>query len=266
MRLTQRLQEVGRITAVDALRFAQDLSEAKSELLSAIEALSEAREAVGSALGVSAAVGFGEAFEPLGLLTQAGSGCRPIAGLAARPDRQAAAQRLAQAETAASGSRLAYLPELRLQSLYSARLSTSFETPFPPSRELVHDWGARANLVWTAYDGGQRASEVQRADAEVLRLRAAADQLILDTDLEQRRSRRLVSVTRENLAAAQASVEAARKLDELSRKALELGTASSLEVVDAARRLRAVEITLAVREVEALSAQLRARLALAVCE
>ena len=266
MRLTQRLLEVGRITAVDALRFTQDLSEAQSERVSAVEALSQAREALGSALGLPEAVALDENFDALALLSAAGSGCRPIASLTARPDRLAAAERVAQAQTSVRAARQAYLPELRLTSLYSARLSPGFETAFLGSRELVHDWGARANLVWTAFDGGARAAELLRSEAELVRQRALEQQVVIDTELEQRRAQRLLSVSQANLAAAEASVDAARKIDGLSRKALELGTASALEVVDAARRLRGVEITLALREVEALSAQVRAHMALAICE
>lgn len=266
MRLTQRLLEVGRVTAVDALRFAQDLSEAQSELVSAVEALSQAREALGMALGVHEAVGIAVDLDVQALLPQNGLDCQPITNLDARPDRQAAQLRVEQARAAASGARLAYWPELRLSSLYGARLTPSLEVSGEGTRELVHDWGARANLVWTVYDGGQRAADVLTADSEVTRLGAERAQTISDSEQERRRSSRLQSVTRANLEAAQSSVEAARKLDVLSRKALELGTASALEVVDAARRLRAVEITLAVREVEELAARVNARLALAICQ
>jgi outer membrane protein TolC len=267
MRITQRLTEVGRATAIDGLRFSQDLSEAQSELVTAIEALSQARRALGQALGVPAAVSVSESFDAASLLTQAGSRCRAIASLDARPDRLAAARAVegaAQAERAAS---YAYWPELRLSTLYSARLAPGlFEANLSGSRELVHDWGARASLVWTVYDGGQRASDVARAEADTLSQRAEQARLVVDSEQELRRARRLVSVTAANLDATKKSVDAAREIDRLSRKALELGTATTLEVVDAARRLRAVEITLALREVEELAARVRLGMTLAICE
>jgi outer membrane protein TolC len=266
MHLTQRLLEVGRVTAIDALRFSQDLSEAQSELVSAVEALSEAREALGVALGVREAVGIVPELDVQALLPQVGSDCRAIADLSARADRQTAQLRVDQAQAAADSARLAYLPELRLTTLYSARMIPSLEVRGEGAREVVNDWGARANLVWTVYDGGQRSADVLRADAEISRLRAEQEQVVIDSTQERRRSQRLVSVTRIDREAAQTSVNAARRIDQLSRKALELGSATALEVVDAARRLRAVEITLALREVEELSAQANARLALAICE
>ena len=266
MRLTQRLLEVGRVTAVDALRFSQDLSEAQSELVSAVEALSQAREALGVALGVREPVGIAAELDVQTLLPQNGADCRPIAELDARPDRQAAQLRVDQARAAASGARLAYLPELRFSSTYLARLSPAVEATGEGVREVINDWSARANLVWTVYDGGQRSAEVARADVEAFRLRAEQEQVIIDSAQERRRSQRLVTVARANLEVAQSSVDAARKLDQLSRKALELGSASALEVVDAARRLPAVETTLALREVEELAARVDARLALAICE
>ena len=266
MRLTQRLLEVGRVTAVDALRFTQDLREAQSELVSAVEALSQAREALGVALGVREAVGIQAELDVQALLPRTGSDCRALASLDARADRQSAQLRVDQAQAAADSARLAYLPELRLTTLYSARLIPGLEVRGEGAREVVHDWGARANLVWTVYDGGQRSADVVRADAEIRRLRAEQEQLVIDSAQERRRSQRLLNVTRVQREAAQASVEAARRIDGLSRKALELGSVSALEVVDAARRLRAVEITLTLRQVEELAAHVNARLALAICK
>lgn len=266
MRITTRLAEVGSITALNALRFSQDLSDAKSELVSAVETLSQSRRALGQALGLREPVSIAPSFDAEALLTQAGTGCRPIAKLDARLDRQAAAKLVAGSEAAEHAARLAYLPELRLTSTYGARRAFAVEFNLTGGRQLVHDWIARANLVWTLYDGGVRSSDVTRAQADLHSQRADQERVTIDSELEYRRAQRLVAVTAANLEAARASVEAAREIDRLSRKALELGTATALEVVDAARRLRSVEVTLAVREVEELAARVRQRMTLAICQ
>jgi outer membrane protein TolC len=262
MRITSRLAEVGSVTALNALRFSQDLSDAKSELVSAVEALSQARRALGQALGLREAVGVTDNLDAQQLLSL----CRPIAQLDDRLDRQAANKLVDSGEEAARAAKLAYLPELRLTSQYAARLTPALEAQLSGGRELVNDWSARASLAWTLYDGGSRSSDVTRAEADLLAQRADLERVNIDTELELRRSQRLVSVTGANLEAARASVEAAREIDRLSRRALELGTATALEVVDAARRLRAVEVTLALREVEELAARVRQRMTLAICE
>lgn len=266
MRITSRLVEVGSVTALNALRFSQDLSDARSELVSAVEALSQARRALGEALGLPEAVGVIESFDAEQLLSETSTGCHPIAQLDARLDRRAANKLVDSGEEAERAAQLAYLPELRLTSQYAARLTPALESQLSGSRELVNDWSARANLVWTLYDGGSRSSDVTRAQAELLSQRADLERVNIETALELRRSQRLVSVAGANLQAARDSVAAAREIDRLSRRALELGTATALEVVDAARRLRSVEVTLALREVEELAARVRQRMTLAICE
>lgn len=262
MRITSRLAELGSVTALNALRFSQDLSDAKSELVSAVETVSEARRALGRALGLREAVGVTDDFDVQQLLSQ----CHPISKLDDRLDRQAAKKLVDSGEEAERAAKLAYLPELRLTSQYAARLTPALESQLSGSRELVDDWSARVNLAWTLYDGGARSSDVTRAEADLVAQRADLERVNIDTALELRRSQRLVSVTGATLEAARASVEAAREIDRLSRRALELGTATALEVVDAARRLRAVEVTLALREVEELSARVRLHMTLAICQ
>ena len=262
MRITSRLAEVGSVTALNALRFSQDLSDAKSELVSAVEVLSQARRALGQALGLREAVGVIDNLDVQQLL----SDCHPITQLDERLDRRAARKLVDSGAEAARAAKLAYLPELRLTSQYAARLTPALEAQLSGGRELVNDWSARANLAWTVFDGGSRSSDVTRAEADLLAQRADLEQLNIDTELEFRRSQRLVSVTSATLEAARASVESAREIDRLSRRALELGTATALEVVDAARRLRAVEVTLALREVEELAARVRQHMTLAICQ
>jgi outer membrane protein TolC len=267
MRLTERLVALGKATSLDALRFEQDLSEAQSNLVSANEALSQGREALGGALGLRDAVGLAGEFDPLGLLSPQVSGCRSLAGIEDRPDRRAAALRSQQANGARRAASYAYLPELRLTSQYLASYGqqpSAFVTLEPP-RGLLHDWSANANLVWTLYDGGARSALVDTAAADAAAARAQQERTAIASGTEVRSSWRLVQVSQANLEIAQRSASAAREMDRLSRKALELGSASALEVVDAARRLRATEITVAAREVEAVAAQVRAYMALAVC-
>ena len=130
---------------------------------------------------------------------------------------------------------------------------------------MQHNWAATASLVWAVFDGGARAADVARAHAGEIDARAARDTAVIETTTEYRASRRLLSVAQTNADIARQSLEAAQNVDRLSRKALELGNASGLEVVDAARRLRRSEITMAMREVELIAARVRANLAASVC-
>jgi outer membrane protein TolC len=265
MRLTERLVELGRATALDKLRFEQDLGEAESGVVSANEALSQARQALGDALGLPQAIGLAEEFDTTQLLAPQTSGCRPLAQLGDRPDRLAAEQRASQAAQAAHAASLAYLPSLRLGSQYDASYGAPSTVVTEGTRAVLQTWSATANLVWTVTDGGARRAGITQAEAESLAAKAGVDAATLATTGEYRTAIRLVSVAQANLDIAQRTLEAARTMDQLSHTALQLGKASALEVVDAARRLRSVEITAAAREVELLAARVRAQLTLTVC-
>lgn len=262
MHLTERLVALGRATSLDALRFSQDLSEAENAVISADETLSQVREDLGAALGLA---------EPIAVTPEldvelAGVGCRPLARLEDRSDRRAAQKHAEQAALGSRAAELAYLPELRVVTQYEATYGgLGFRNPYDAPREVGHRWTAAANLVWTVYEGGARAADAARAQAETAEARAAEDAARIGSVTEYRRAVRLLAVTRASLDIAERSLEAARQADSLSRKALELGTASALEVVDAARRLRAVESALATREVDWLAAKVRAQLARADC-
>lgn len=262
MRLTERLVALGRATSLDALRFSQDLSEAQNAVISANETLSQVREDLGQALGLA---------EPIAVTPEldigfAAVGCRPLARLEDRSDRRAAHERAEQAALSSRAADLAYLPELRVVSQYEASYGGfGLRNPYEAPREVDHRWTASANLVWTVYEGGVRSADELRARAETADARAAEDVAANASVTEYRRAKRLVAVTRASLDIAEQSLEAARQADSLSRKALELGSASALEVVDAARRLRAVESALATREVDWLAAKIRAQLSLADC-
>ena len=266
MRLTERLVALGRATALDAWRFAQDLGEARTRVVSANEALSEAREALGQALGLPEAVRLATSFDVSRLLTAQDAGCQRVARLADRADMRAADARIEQAERATSAAELAYLPEIRLGSQYVGTFAPTSAITYEGQRGLLHNWSATANLVWSLLDGGARAGGVRTAEADLHAARSEQTATQIAAHFEQRKAERLVQVARANLTIAEQNLTAARHVDALSHKALELGHASALEVIDAARNLRAVEIAHAVSEVDLLAATLRQQLVLAICD
>lgn len=265
MRLTERLRDLGRATELDVARYAQDLGEAEANLVASNESLSQAREALGNALGLGEPVAVPDGFELLSVLSQQDSGCTALSQLDARADLTAARARKTQAELSVRAAEFAYLPELRLVSQYTANYAPTTAITFDGERGLLHNWNATANLVWTAFDGGLRASEVTRSEAAVRVATAEQRATRIAAETEWRRTARLVAVAQAHTEIAQRNLAAARSLDALSRKAQELGTASAIEVVDAARRLRQSEAALAVRDVELQAARVRAYMAKAIC-
>lgn len=265
LQMTRRLVELGRGTELDVQRFVQDLSDARSQLVGAQEALAEARDSLGVALGLREAVAVASDFDVSTLLTPRGAGCKPLPSLSERSDRRAAQAQLAQARASARAAELAFLPEIRVQSQYLASYAPTSAVTFSGRRGLLHNWSVSANLRWTVYDGGTRAAALGDARAAARSAAAQQQATAIATTRESRAAKRLVSVATANVEISRQGTEAARTVDRLARRAMELGHASALEVLDAARRLRQSETTLAVREVELAAARLRALMAGASC-
>jgi outer membrane protein TolC len=263
LHMTERLVELGRATALDLARFTQDLYEVQGAVVSGDEALWQAREALGSAFGLGEPVSVAPGFEPSAFLRDArASGCEPLSALSERAQLRAAQGRERRAEAALSATRSAYLPELQLSTSYSA-----IHAPLAPETdaEWIQNVGVTASLAWTVFDGGQRRANMRAAHAELTQAQAEHRARGIAAQTEYRRAQRLVIVARTNLEIATHNLDAAQRADALSRKAFELGNASALEGVDAAKRLRTAEITLALRGIELAGAQIRAHMALAQC-
>ncbi len=263
LHMSERVVELGRATALDLARFTQDLYEAQGAVVAGDEALWQAREALGNALGLGEPVSVAPVFEPSAFLGDARtSGCEPLSALSERADLRAAQGRELRAERALTATRHAYLPELQLSTGYSA-----IHAPLASNTdaEWIQNVNITASLAWTVLDGGQRKANVRAAHAEMTQAQAEHRGRQIAAQTEYRRAHRLVTVARANLEIATHNLEAAQRADALSRRAFEIGNASALEGVDAAKRLRAGEITLALRGVELVDAQIRAQMALAQC-
>jgi outer membrane protein TolC len=218
---------------------------------------------LGNALGLGEPVSIAPTFEPSAFFSEPdAAGCTAVPALSDRADLRAARRRERQARRSVRAARWAYLPELQLNAGYSA-----IHAALPPQTdaEWIQNVSATASLAWTAFDGGLRRANLHAAEADLTNAQADHRALQIAAQTESRRAHRLVSVARSNLEIARSTLEAAQKTDSLSQRAFELGDASALEGVDAAKRLRAAEITLALRGVELVHAQLRAHLALAQC-
>ena len=257
--VSQRLLELGRATPLDTIRFEQDLFEAQRALVNAQESRRQAREGLGLALGLPTATQVPEDFELNALLTTApDSGCRALSAPQERADARAAATAVESAEEAATASRLAYLPELLLSVNYDHRVDTGLSGP--AERLRLSNLIVGATLSWTIWDGGIRGAAMDAADAEVRRAQGAERAVRNNLAILGRRSARAVTVAQQNLDIATQALRSAHKADDLSRRAFELGKATALEGVDAARNLRSAQINATLRETDLLIALLRARL------
>ena len=84
--------------------------------------------------------------------------------------------------------------------------------------------------------------------------------------VEVTQAQRSVTVANDALTVAKRARELAAETDRLSQRAFEAGAGTSFDLVDASRRLREAELSLAVRELEMVRAKITALLATASCK
>ncbi|WP_224366271.1 TolC family protein [Hyalangium versicolor] len=257
--LAQRRLELGAGTQLDVVRVQQDAETARDAVVSGDESLRQSREALGLALGVQGGVGLAQGTTLVALLTQARQDCHQLESLDRRADLAAARARLTVAERGVTEVKGAYAPTLALQS-------TTAAITVDPGFAEVPTWNIGAALVLPFWDGGVREGRlrVARAQAEVARQNVVALERSVEVEVNQ--SRRAVTVaqaTRDIAARARALAE---ESDRLTRRSFEVGTGTSLELVQSAGALRQAELQLVLREFQFQDTQVTAFLTEAACD
>jgi outer membrane protein TolC len=265
LQLARRMQELGRATALDTQRFVQDLHAASAAVIAHDEALAAARDALGVLLGRGEPVGVAPSFPIDALDDGTAPACDALPDLSERADLREAKLRRRAAEASERRARAAYLPELRVETGYTADYASRTAITERGSRGVLHDWSVLANVTWSAFDGGARAARMDAAAAERTAAEAAADAAWQRVRADASRLQRWVKLGDERLQLAHETLDTARLTDELARKAFELGKSTALEVVDAASKLRSAELEVEVRTVELSLVRLRRRLLSSHC-
>ena len=103
----------------------------------------------------------------------------------------------------------------------------------------------------------------QRAQADQASQRLLAARRAAEVQVEQ--ARRAVRVAEQSRAVSQRARDLAAETERLSRVSYEAGSATSLDLIDAGRRLREGESQLALRELELVRVRITSLLALARC-
>ncbi|HWO89956.1 MAG TPA: TolC family protein [Gemmatimonadales bacterium] len=145
------------------------------------------------------------------------------------PELAEARIRLSSARAAEAAARAARLPELRLTAgiVDRGRASGNFQA----------EWQAGLGVSYALWTGGGRASQIRRAAAET---RAAAEQVRLaEQSLEQSLDRALAALreARARVVALRAAAEQSEEVARIERTALEIGTATQNEYLEAEANL-----------------------------
>jgi outer membrane protein TolC len=257
--LTSRKRALGVATGLDVLRADQDVSSARSAVVSGDEALRKAREALGLALGVPEQVGVSRGIAIDAVAAEAERTCPAIGGVAERSDYLAAQKKLAIAERTLGNIERAFLPTLNAQSTLA---STTADLGNATPRTT---WNVTAVLSVPIWDGGAKYGALGSARAVRDQSSFQLESVRRGATIESAQARRGITVAEASLEVARQAEKQAAEVDRLTQAGYRAGQGTSLELVVAASALRAAQITLALREFDVVNARLQALFALARC-
>jgi multidrug efflux system outer membrane protein len=258
LELTKKRTAIGSGTQLDVVRFEQDVAIARATLVQGDESLRQSRENLGLALGENETYGVPPGFTLDGVERDAAALCKPTSAND-RADILAARKSIEIAERAVTDADLRYLP--------TAQVSTTATYASQILQTTKHyAWSIQGLLTIPIWDGGERYGAHRSAIAETEQARLRAVNTTRGATIEVNRATRAVDVTRQALDVAKKSRDLAADVERLSRTSFEVGAGTSFDLVDASRRLREAELTLAVRELDLIQAKISALLAASTCQ
>lgn len=161
-------------------------------------------------------------------------------------------RRRAEAAAAARGAaRATWFPELRLTGAYVDRGSAA--------GDFAAEWQAGLSLAYPLFTGGQRASTIRKADADTRAAQGQARLTELSLALGMDRALAAVRETHARAAALGTAVEQSLEVARIERLALEVGSGTQTDYLDAEATLLRARAAL----IEARHAEIAARVELA---
>jgi outer membrane protein TolC len=262
--LAGRRVALGAGNALDTVRADQDVSVARSAVVTGDESLRQARETLGLALGSAEPWGVPPDINLNGVEASARATCTSAATIEERADIVAARGNTEIANRNIDDARLRLSPTVDLVSNFGV-LGTTGELPFTYPSGLHQAWTIAGVLTVPFYDGGARYGAVREnralADEAAQRLEAARRA----ASVEVTQAVRAVLVADQNRTVAVRARDLARKTERLSRIAFQAGSGTSLDLIESGRRLREAEIQLALQEFGLVRARIASLLSLSRC-
>jgi outer membrane protein TolC len=258
--LTERRAALGAGSRLDVLRAEQSVSQARAQLVAAQEAVLQARESLGMALGSPKGYGIDPSIKLDALAQDARQLCTQVGTVADRADVRAA---LASSQAAERDKRSANYDGLPTLDFVSDLNVTSQD--FTPNNKPVQ-WTIGGLLTIPLYDGGSRYAAADRAAANIEITRQELTQVKRQAELEVQRANRAVRVAQATLQVSTKTRDLAKETARLAQVAFLNGSGTSFDLVDTERQHREAELDLAIKELEVLRAGIASLLAQANCD
>jgi outer membrane protein TolC len=255
--LTQTRFRLSRGTELDIDRAQQDVAAARALLINGDEALRQAREALGQALGSATPLAVPAELDLEGFERSVALTCRVAENIERRADVAAAGQRVAIAQRQIEDAELLFAPSLGVGSTAGY---ASAVTLGPRAT-----WALGATLTVPLYDGGVRYGALRDARAVAEQARDALASVRVEAMIEVARATRAIAVDTAARAVAQEQRDLAARIDARTREGYAKGVGTSLDLVTSAQALRQAEINLVLVDFELAQARAGAVLANAEC-
>ncbi len=257
--LSTRKLALGGGTLIDVARARYEVEISRSTMVTANEALRQSRESLGLVLGLAEAVGVDQGFRIQSIESTISAECREVGALEGRADVMAATYDLKRGSGRVTEAYLQMAPSLAFQSDLA---TTSANTGAAPRTT----WNIQAVLTIPIWDGGTAYGNARIARGDATAAGARLDTTQRNATIEVAQAKRGVEVTETNRIFAKNARDIAADTEVLVRRAYAEGKGTWLDLSFSAAALRTAEISLALRELEAVKARVAARLALAVCD
>lgn len=258
--LTKRRYALGAASAVDVLRAEQEVSLSRAQVVSADEALRQAREALGSSLGDPRGWGVAETVRIEDLEATAQNICRPVQGLDERADIKAAQKTVDVARRDRNSVDYSFSPTV---DLFGQAQWNRDEERTATGKNVNFIVGAQLN--WALYDGGIRYGQRRSTEAAATVAQQQLVQAKRDATIEITQADRAILVAQTNVEVATRTRDLAKENARLTRLAFLNGSGTSFDLVTQARALREAEIDLLVKDFGLFQAKLTSYLAKANC-
>lgn len=247
----------GQGTPLDVDRASQDVAAARATLISGDEALLEAREALGEALGSSLPLSAPEDLDRDAFEQAVAKTCHLNSDIEKRPDIAAARLKVEVSERQIKDAELQAVPVLSVVS----QLTYATTVTIPPPTT----WNIQGVLTVPFYDGGIRYGMLRDNRAQAEQARQALVSARLAAIVESARAERSVGVYEASRDVAREQRDLAKRVDARTREGYARGFGTSLDLVVSAQALRQAEIDLAVQDFQLDEARANAVLANAEC-
>ncbi len=231
--------EVGTRPKFDVTRAEVDLANAQVVLIQARNAVSLARVALNTAMGITAdrptEVQDILSFEPypveqVQLIPEA---------LRQRPEYRRVNTLVASAEASLRQAFRNFFPDISGFGSYGG----TFRDPRTPLDDLAETWQLGLTLNWSIFDGGNRAARYQEAQKNVEGARARVRAIELSVSQEVVQAQLNLQEAQERTVAAKKAVESAEETFRLAQGRFDAGVGTILELTDAQLALTQAQST-----------------------